>query len=400
MSMEKAIGKRTKGMKFRTFNFHAALHIADDILDHGVPNVVNTKSNESHHKVSKNAALKTQKVPALFNEQVAKRSYEYHLTAMAMCECGATTEKLWDYFERGEENPEPSSNNSLQEHENLDGADDDNSMDPDTYDSDYEDNSDEEGQTFQQTAENSHDNDDVSSEDGDMSSKATDRLYNHDTKVSGLTVIYNGDYGDFGPRYVVISRMKNKSKVVLDNDMMNYLDVLMVRLNPASLTLTLISEVSLNNNIFRATPYYKGLPWQDWAVARYDNRDTLIHIWMFLDLRHHSPNELNGMQHGIYAIAETAYESRNREEKEMSQLFVPYIKRIVRTRRDNTIIRKFTLVNIDCIRDTAFVIPDIGSQNNAAFLKLRPQEDWVQLFRDWIQSEHTREFEEGQAERT
>ncbi len=57
MEKERIIGKRTQGMGYKTFNYHASSHVADDILDFGVPTVVNTSSNESHHKPDKTAAL-------------------------------------------------------------------------------------------------------------------------------------------------------------------------------------------------------------------------------------------------------------------------------------------------------------------------------------------------------
>ena len=61
MEMMKKIGQRSEGMGFKTFKFHVGLHIAQDMLNFGVPNNVNTKSNEMHHKDSKSAALKTQR---------------------------------------------------------------------------------------------------------------------------------------------------------------------------------------------------------------------------------------------------------------------------------------------------------------------------------------------------
>jgi len=69
LALEKQIGQRDTGMKFKTFNFHAATHVANDIMDYGVPQHVNTSSNEMHHKPSKTAALRTQKRPKDFDLQ-------------------------------------------------------------------------------------------------------------------------------------------------------------------------------------------------------------------------------------------------------------------------------------------------------------------------------------------
>ena len=76
MMMTKQIGKRTEGMGFKTFNFHAGLHLAEDILAYGVPSTVNTMSNKKHHKSDKRAAKRTQSRPAKFDKQVTQQIHE------------------------------------------------------------------------------------------------------------------------------------------------------------------------------------------------------------------------------------------------------------------------------------------------------------------------------------
>lgn len=84
MALEKKIGNRQKGMGLRTFNFHAALHIADDILNFGVPSNVNTMSNESHHKGSKTAAVHTQRRAKTFDMQCANNLHEMDIISYGM----------------------------------------------------------------------------------------------------------------------------------------------------------------------------------------------------------------------------------------------------------------------------------------------------------------------------
>jgi hypothetical protein len=84
MMMTKQIGRRSKGMGLRTFNFHAGLHIADDILDFGVPRVVDTSSNEMNHKPDKKCAKRTQRRPRSFEYQCANRIHEMALIDLAM----------------------------------------------------------------------------------------------------------------------------------------------------------------------------------------------------------------------------------------------------------------------------------------------------------------------------
>ena len=48
---------RTTGNQMKFFKFHAILHIVADILLYGVPLEVDTGSNESHHKPSKQVSV-------------------------------------------------------------------------------------------------------------------------------------------------------------------------------------------------------------------------------------------------------------------------------------------------------------------------------------------------------
>ncbi len=83
-------------MGFKTFNFHAALHVADDMINFGTARGFNVQSNEEHHKVGKTQALKTQKVPAKFDYQVASRMHDLTTTDLGMDEV-AGGRPLFDY---------------------------------------------------------------------------------------------------------------------------------------------------------------------------------------------------------------------------------------------------------------------------------------------------------------
>ena len=104
MWLIKKIANRKEGMGFKVTKFHAILHIADDILNFGVPMEVDTGSNESGHKPVKNAAKLTQKNKDTFEEQVAKRLDEVHLLDMAKEEIEGR--RLWDYFEGHDDDEE------------------------------------------------------------------------------------------------------------------------------------------------------------------------------------------------------------------------------------------------------------------------------------------------------
>lgn len=90
------IGKRAEGMGFKVMKFHAMVHLAFDIIAYGVPMVVDTGSNESHHKTTKVAARLTQKEIKSFEKQTCDRLDDFYVLDMAMEELKGR--RLFDYF--------------------------------------------------------------------------------------------------------------------------------------------------------------------------------------------------------------------------------------------------------------------------------------------------------------
>jgi hypothetical protein len=106
MFLLKKVGNRTKGMGFKVMKFHAIIHLAYDILMFGVPMVVDTGSNESHHKTTKVAAKLTQKDIKTFEKQTSNRLDEFHVLDLAMEEVDGRP--LWEYFSGWDrDEPEP-----------------------------------------------------------------------------------------------------------------------------------------------------------------------------------------------------------------------------------------------------------------------------------------------------
>jgi hypothetical protein len=91
----KRVGNRQKGMGFKIMKFHAVLHLWSDILMFGVPMVVDTGSNESHHKLTKIAAKLTQKDVKTFEKQTSDRLDDFHVLDLAMEEINGRP--LWQY---------------------------------------------------------------------------------------------------------------------------------------------------------------------------------------------------------------------------------------------------------------------------------------------------------------
>jgi hypothetical protein len=91
----KKVGARHKGMGFKVMKFHAVLHLAQDIEMFGVPMVVDTGSNESHHKTTKIAAKLTQKDVKTFEKQTSDRLDDFHVLDLAMAEMAGRP--IWKY---------------------------------------------------------------------------------------------------------------------------------------------------------------------------------------------------------------------------------------------------------------------------------------------------------------
>eukprot|EP00957_Ditylum_brightwellii_P089781 6838132-Ditylum_brightwellii.AAC.1 len=71
MYMLTQVAHRKNGMSYSIFNFHAVVHLVEGILLYCVPKEVNTGTNKSHHKPTKQAAKLTQRKESTFNDQTA-----------------------------------------------------------------------------------------------------------------------------------------------------------------------------------------------------------------------------------------------------------------------------------------------------------------------------------------
>jgi hypothetical protein len=106
MYLMKKVAKRTEGMGLKLQKYHQIIHMADDILNFGVPLEVDTGSNESGHKSTKVAAKLTQKNEETFDKQTAIRLEETHLLEMAYLEMNGYY--IENYLEGYPEYKEPS----------------------------------------------------------------------------------------------------------------------------------------------------------------------------------------------------------------------------------------------------------------------------------------------------
>jgi hypothetical protein len=86
MYLMKKVANCIAGMQLKLTKFHGVVHMADDILNFGVPMEVDTGSNKSGHKATKTAARLTQKNEETFDLQTAIWLEEVHLLDLATLE--------------------------------------------------------------------------------------------------------------------------------------------------------------------------------------------------------------------------------------------------------------------------------------------------------------------------
>ena len=94
----KKVADRTGGMGWKITKYHTIMHLAQDILNFGVPLEVDTGSNESAHKSEKKAARLTQKNKKTFDAQTQQRLNEMYLLELAHLEKSGLP-KPWNYFD-------------------------------------------------------------------------------------------------------------------------------------------------------------------------------------------------------------------------------------------------------------------------------------------------------------
>ena len=307
MNMEKKIGRRDKGMGFRTFKFHAALHVADDILNFGVPSNVNTMSNEMHHKPSKTAAIHTQRRAKIFDWQCANNLHDMEVIDVAMEEI-MNNNNIWDYYKR--------------------------------------------------------ESDENTAEFADEQSTLAVEVRNTGTRVE-----YFYDAKENNYKYRVNSRMQDKHLFKLGKELLAFLETTMNLLGNAVNSLSLFTEHKRFNQIFRGTPRYLDNVWRDWVMIDWGNNTILPgQIWIFVDLTEIPDNP--SYEPGIYAIIESADANPDEDEIAMTELFVPYIKETDGVDENGKIKRKFYLVDVEAIHSPTIVIPDLDNENPAALLEI------------------------------
>ena len=333
MQLTKAVGKRTTGMAFKTNNFHATKHVPDDILMFGPPHCVNSRSNEMHHKKDKKSAKLTQKRPKTFDLQCAERIEDRRVIEMGMEELKG--KPRWDYFQ---------------------GFDRPNQV-----------------KSKRMTAK---------------SPKKAPQA----TVLTGVksTFEYSEENGG-GYVYTVASSMRRKSRYKYRPHIFDAVADLAEQLTEYFPQLTIFSEACMQNGqIYRASPFYQGKPWYDWAMCQVDEdlegftRPVLpVQLRGFVDLRRLPQQNNTPFAPGLYFICEPARLNTDQLEISLSDMIVPYLKE-----NGNYNGLNIRVLPFERLKGPACVIPDVSHPTQRAYLRVRPMTEWAQLFENWVNSDH------------
>jgi len=339
MGMEKQIAKRTEGMKHTTMNFHGGRHVPEDILNFGAPMHVNTRNNEMHHKKDKKSAKRTQKRLDTFDLQCAQKIQQRKAIDYAICEINGRAK--WNYFEERKQSTSAQSPRKDKPAQQLTGA-----------------------------------------------------------KAEFYKNPITGSWG-----YRVHSEMQNRERFVYDEWTEASLLELAQYLEPFSEWIWTYTELSVKGEgsgdarqTYRASPYYEGKPWQDWAMfdlsVEHPLRDYVAgQIMCFVNLSAIPENNPLNYAPGVYAIIHPA--TPVVEGDELSEIFKPYTKGLSET-DEGVPYTTFEMVNVNTIIEPCACIPDLDHENPRAYLLMKRRGQWTDTFEAWLNEPHAREFDEEQ----
>ncbi len=322
MYLIKKVGRRTKGMGLKITKFHAIMHIATDILFFGVPNEVDTGSNEAGHKPAKVAAKLTQKKAATFDQQTSLRIEEVHLLDLANEEIQGRPP--WIYFD-GYEFPEQMEVD--EEEPRLGGA---------KFECYFD----------------------------DLTGKNEIQLLSRMKEKNKLKV--EQDLVDF--------------VVGLQNAVSEYIEVVYLRTNHHRKGQTFRGHMLFNGGIWRDWVMVDWdadgvLPNKIWGFVDLTDLPQNSRV---------DYGGLVNLMPGLYAIVESAYMSNDEVELNRSEILVSYMKEVGRLENGYIMEQKFYLADVEAFDDPAVVIPDIGGEPNAYFL-LKNWTQWCEQFVEWLE---------------
>jgi len=355
MGMIKRVGKREasskgKSMGNNLMNFHGTKHVPEDILYFGVPSNVNTFSDETNHKRDKKTAQRMQKRPGTVDIQTATKII--HRTAIDLAVEELNGRPRWHYFDGYDHTPHPCDQTIMRNGAILTGA----------------------HTTF----------------------------FRHPQTNEWV--------------YRVESKMKDKDKFQYDKMTLAVIIETCERLSDHKEEFEVYTELDVFTDglkqKYRVSPFFEGKPWYDWAdidfsedddeddqYSEYDYVESPCQFRAFIDLTG-IPEDLPESEwrigSGIKAFVERATPNPDITEKDRSDFWEPYMKVESQAKGFEDCNEQFC-VSVTDITGTAVLIPDLDNFNTRAYLRLAPMTEWPEMFNDYLNNPHERNFDQEQS---
>jgi hypothetical protein len=331
MYLIKTICPRNRGMGLKLMKFHAIMHYADDILNFGVPYEVDTGSNESHHKPSKQAALLTQKKKDVFEEQTSTRLDEVELLDLALAETEGRA--IW-YYSKGHVGVEVNNN-------------------------------------------------------------PTEQVVSGKTAIGGTEYRVKVDENGINGFAHVVKPKNPSYGRRMEQDLIDFVADLQDAVKDYLPSLTMSSLYTRDGVTFRADVNHHGRLWRDWILVDWGTYGALpCKVYGFVNLGS-LPADLTGANRirfgglnnvapGVYAIVECVVLE---EDDKNSDLMVSMTTEVEDIRDGRVAELRFYLADAEAIMDTCIVVPDIGGPPNSYFW-LKDPDDWANIFEKWLDAPH------------
>ena len=350
MNMCKLVQRRDLlevGMGHNTKNHHAQKHLADSILDFGVPENLNTFDNERHHRPDKRTAQRAQKQAAKFDIQMGQKIQECRAVAFGMEEIKGRCK--WHYLRQRE----------VEEVEVV------SSFKPILAGAKWT----------------------VSKIKGTGEVKVVCHSKSKSKQES------------WSDKYIF--------EVV--TDLLEYCSDYLNEVYLHEEVKVYDDSVEGKKQVYRASPHKDGKPWYDWAIFDLSKPESPsvhdripCHIKCIVDLTSLplEAQETIGRAADVYCVVEPAYRNDQREELYRSEFWESYIKKPSVLPNQSTTRNMTLVVSLSKLRETAVVVPDLGNTNKRAVLKLLKPNLWAGLFRGWLAQPHRRMYERIEPHKT
>jgi hypothetical protein len=340
-------------MKF--IKFHLIIHLYEDIILYGAPLEYDTSANESHHKVSKQAAKRTQKAASTFNLQTARRLTEYRLIELALLEI-EEGKVLWHYYADCE-GPEV---------EDLEHPQSDHSSD-----------------SVMEEA--------FPPEVGSDNSSESLVIKTGETQLK----VYRDEQGE--AQYKILSRSKFKHKTLWNSALVDFLLGLQDLITDAleEYSLPIFTCHKRGDQIFRGHPNYRGLgKWNDWVWVKWGGEGKCpCHIWSFVVVEGLDATRRRlkyggiTVKDGTYAVVEIADLQEDELEMARSTILSPFMKKVDLDEDGMVVERHFYLADTEAFDAPCSCVPDIGGPPNRYFA-VRTRTKWADDFTAWLRDPH------------